>query len=91
MTLPFLFLSQKALLKEYCHLAVCCLQLGATFVDAVANMGKRMGGSFSLSLLRELRSLATPATCARMVTIMARDGVCAKSFRKAVEDTVHEM
>jgi hypothetical protein len=86
-----LFATQAALLKEYRHLAVCCVQLGATFVDAVANMERRMGNAFSLSLLRELRSLATPESRERIVSFMASDGVSAKTFRKAVEDTVLEM
>ena len=82
---------QANLLKEYRHLAVCCAQLGLAFVDAVVNMEVRLGGAFSLSLLRELRGLATPASRARVVSVMASDGVSATTFRTAVADIVHQM
>jgi hypothetical protein len=86
----FLF-SQQSLLREYRHLAVFCVQFGGTFVDAVANMEKRLGNAFSLTLLRELRGLATPETREKILPVMASDYVSAKVFRKAVENTLEDM
>ena len=64
-------------------------------MDAVVNMEVRLGGAFSLSLLRELRGLATPASRTRVVSVMASDGVSdgvsASTFRTAMADIIHEM
>ena len=60
-------------------------------MNAVVNMEVRLGSAFSLSLLRELRGLATLASWARIVSVMASDGVSAITFRTAVADIIHEM
>lgn len=81
-------LLQTALLKDYRHLVVFCIQFGDTFVDAVANLEKRLGSAFSMTLLRDLRGLATPESREKVLPVMASDAVTAKTFRKVVDDAI---
>ena len=54
-------------------------------------MEKRLGPSFSLTLLRDLRGLATPESREKVLPIMASDAVSVKTFRKVVDDAIQNM
>ena len=70
---------------------VFCVEFDGAFVEAVANMEKRLGAAFSLTLLRHLRSLATKEARAKMLPIMTHDAVTKKMFQRGVDDAVEAM